>query len=67
MNQIGQPIVAEAAWKGPEIDWTTNGLHVLTPAQVAEIDAALATSCPWAKSTSPTSRRRPFRWRASAN
>lgn len=42
MNQIGQPIVAEAAWKGPEIDWTTNGLHVLTPAQVAEIDAALA-------------------------
>lgn len=42
MNQPGQPIVSEAAWKGPEIDWTAKGLHVLTPSQITEIDDALA-------------------------
>lgn len=42
MNELGQPIVGPAAWKGPEIDWTQQGLHVLTPDEVREIDAALA-------------------------
>lgn len=41
MNRIGSPIVSPAAWKGPEIDWTQEGLHVLNAAEVAEVDAAL--------------------------
>lgn len=41
MNRIGEPIVSPAAWKGPEIDWTTQGLHVLSEGDLAEIDAAL--------------------------
>ncbi len=42
MNEILKPIVGEGAWKGPEIDWTQKGLHVLDAGEVAEIDAALA-------------------------
>lgn len=42
MNRIGHPIVSPGAWKGPEIDWTQQGLHVLSDAQVQEIDHALA-------------------------
>ncbi|MBL8701692.1 MAG: TauD/TfdA family dioxygenase [Alphaproteobacteria bacterium] len=30
-----------AAWKGPEIDWRREGLHVLTAAEIDEVDAAL--------------------------
>lgn len=42
MNRIGSPIVSPAAWKGPEINWMEQGLHVLGAAEIAEIDAALA-------------------------
>jgi hypothetical protein len=41
MNRIGQPIVSPGAWKGPDIDWTREGLHVLDAAQLKEIDDAL--------------------------
>ena len=41
MNRIGSPIVSNAAWKGPDIDWMEQGLHVLDREEIAEIDAAL--------------------------
>jgi hypothetical protein len=36
------PIEGPAAWKGSQIDYRRNGLRVLSPAEVVEIDAALA-------------------------
>ena len=42
MNHLGQTIVSPGAWKGPEIDWMQHGLHVLSEAELAEVDAALA-------------------------
>jgi hypothetical protein len=41
MNHLGQPIVSPGAWKGPDIDWTQQGLHVLDAADLKEIDGAL--------------------------
>ena len=41
-QQLGREIVAPRAWKGPEIDWKREGLHELSAAEIAEIDAALA-------------------------
>jgi hypothetical protein len=35
------PIEGPAAWEGPEIDWQKEGLHVLSPEQIGEIDGAL--------------------------
>jgi hypothetical protein len=37
-----EAISGRAAWRGPAIDYRTDGMHVLTAAEVAEIDAALA-------------------------
>ncbi len=42
MNHLGQPIVSPGAWKGPDINWTQQGLHVMDADDLAEIDAALA-------------------------
>lgn len=42
MPHLGQPIHTPGAWKGPDIDWTQEGLHVLDRSEIAEIDAALA-------------------------
>lgn len=42
MSLIGTQINIPAAWKGPEIDWKKEGLHVLSAAEIAEIDQALA-------------------------
>ena len=41
MNQLGHTIQSPGAWKGPEIDWTRQGLHTLEAAQLKEIDDAL--------------------------
>ena len=41
MNRLGHTIQSPGAWKGPEIDWTRQGLHVLDTAQLKEIDDAL--------------------------
>ncbi|HUD33242.1 MAG TPA: hypothetical protein VMR43_09540, partial [Variovorax sp.] len=41
MSKLGQQIVAPGAWKGPEIDWQREGLHVLSTAEIGEIDRAL--------------------------
>ena len=38
---IHEKITVPSAWKGAEIDYRTEMLHVLSPAQIAEIDAAL--------------------------
>jgi hypothetical protein len=38
---IREPVDSLAAWTGPTIDYRTEGLHVLTVAEVDEIDAAL--------------------------
>jgi hypothetical protein len=35
------PIEGSAAWEGPQIDWQKEGLHVLSPEQIGEIDGAL--------------------------
>jgi len=35
------PIEGPAAWEGPQIDWQKEGLHVLSPEQIGEIDGAL--------------------------
>ena len=42
MSKLGKTIVSPGAWKGPGIDWTQQGLHVLNETQLKEIDAALA-------------------------
>lgn len=41
MNALGQPIRSPGAWKGPDIDWTQHGLHLLNDAELQEIDDAL--------------------------
>ena len=41
MATLGQPIHSAGAWKGPDIDWTQQGLHVLDAGELAEVDAAL--------------------------
>lgn len=41
MTLIGTQIKSPAAWKGPEIDWQKEGLHILSADEIAEIDAAL--------------------------
>lgn len=41
MNADPVVIDTPAAWKGPEIDWRREGLHVLTAAEIEEVDAAL--------------------------
>nr|WP_315597716.1 TauD/TfdA family dioxygenase [uncultured Cupriavidus sp.] len=41
MNRLGQPITGPGAWKGPDIDWMKEGLHVLDNADLREIDLAL--------------------------
>lgn len=41
MNKLGERIESRGAWKGPEIDWTKEGLHVLSADDLKEIDAAL--------------------------
>lgn len=38
---IGTQITGPAAWKGPEIDWKKEGLHVLSAPELKEIDDAL--------------------------
>jgi hypothetical protein len=35
------PVASRAAWKGASIDWQREGLHLLAPAEIDEIDAAL--------------------------
>jgi hypothetical protein len=40
-NHLGSTIVSPGAWKGPEIDWTQQGLHLLNADQLEEIDEAL--------------------------
>jgi len=37
-----EPVNTKAAWKGPEIDWKKEGLHVLSPSDIKEIEGALA-------------------------
>ena len=41
MSIIGTQIQTPAAWKGPEINWKEQGLHVLTSEEIQEIDRAL--------------------------
>ncbi len=41
MTAINYPIATSTTWKGPEVDWMTDGLHVLSSPELAEIDAAL--------------------------
>ena len=36
------PAEGRALWYGPKIDYRTEGMHVLSPGDIAEIDAALA-------------------------
>jgi hypothetical protein len=36
------PVASPAAWKGADIDWRREGLHLIDAAERAEIDAALA-------------------------
>jgi hypothetical protein len=36
------PAEGRAVWYGPQIDYRAEGMHVLSPAEIAEIDAALA-------------------------
>jgi hypothetical protein len=31
-----------AVWYGPQVDYRADGMHVLSPGEIAEIDAALA-------------------------
>jgi len=42
MTIIGTQVTGPAAWKGPEIDWKKEGLHVLSAEELQEIDQALA-------------------------
>jgi len=41
MSSIGRHIDSPGAWKGPDIDWTREGLHVLSDDELREIDLAL--------------------------
>ncbi len=41
MSMIGKHIDSPGAWKGPDIDWTREGLHVLSDGELREIDLAL--------------------------
>ena len=41
MNRLGQPITGPGAWRGPDIDWMKEGLHVLSDTELREIDLAL--------------------------
>jgi hypothetical protein len=41
MSDTIAPVASRADWKGPGLDWREEGMHVLTAAEVAEIDAAL--------------------------
>ena len=41
MNRPGFPIKSPGAWKGPEIDWMQDGLHILDAEDLQEIDRAL--------------------------
>ena len=67
MNRIGQPIVSPGAWKGPEIDWTREGLHVLD-ADAAEGDRRRAAHLlSLGELDFPEINRRPFRSTASAS
>lgn len=36
-----EPVGGPAAWKGPDIDYRRDDLHVFTPGEIAEIDLAL--------------------------
>ncbi len=36
------PAEGRAVWYGPEVDYRTEGMHVLSPGEIAEIDGALA-------------------------
>jgi hypothetical protein len=42
MARAGFPIQSPGVWRGPEIDWKKEGLHVLSETELAEIDRALA-------------------------
>lgn len=41
MSTIDYPIKTSTTWKGPEVDWMKEGLHILDNEELAEIDAAL--------------------------
>lgn len=41
MNRVGQIIKSPGVWKGPDIDWKEEGLHILSKDELAEIDSAL--------------------------
>ena len=41
MNRPGFPIKSAGTWKGPEIDWMEDGLHILDALDLTEIDDAL--------------------------
>lgn len=41
MEAMCRPVGGYAAWRGPHIDWRGTGLHVLTAAELLEIDQAL--------------------------
>ena len=41
MNAVDMTIDTPAVWKGPELDWTNEGLHLLNDAELKEIDHAL--------------------------
>jgi hypothetical protein len=36
------PAEDRAVWYGPEVDYRAEGMHVLSPGEIAEIDGALA-------------------------
>ena len=42
MSPVLRPIEGDAVWRGPAIDWRAVGLHMLSAAEVDEIDAGLA-------------------------
>lgn len=41
MSTIDMTIDSPAVWKGPDLDWTKEGLHLLNAAELGEIDHAL--------------------------
>jgi len=42
MKKLGFPISGPGTWKGPEIDWVKDGLHMLDAQDLQDIDKALA-------------------------
>jgi hypothetical protein len=42
LTEAPSPIETAAAWKGPSLDYRAEALHVLGPAEIDELDAALA-------------------------